>query len=242
MDKWGRVFFVPENNPVRLVTGFAYGSDPASMTLLPNPQSSPQVWIERQKSIIFSPYLSGSANLSTLQFGGARPGASEVYAQYSYVAGYCVTTLSQPATAGATEIYVTDPIGLTADVSGGLLGTIPGSVARIWDPAVEDGSTGGEEAVQVAPNWVAGTNPVLLSSPLLHNHAAGAGVSELPPEVHQAVVSLTVAWLCREDVSDENPYPSSFGPTIRESKSGGKAGGLVDHARAILHKYRPQVH
>ncbi len=84
---------------------------------------------------------------------------------------------------------------------------------------------------------------MLLAAPLANNHAAGAGVSELPAEVHQAVISLAVALLCREDVSDDEPYRGTpFGPTVRKSTKGGKAGGLVDHAEHVLHRYKPQVH
>jgi hypothetical protein len=65
----------------------------------------------------------------------------------------------------------------------------------------------------------------------------------MPPELHQAICELTVGLLMREDVSEEDPYGGTpFGPTVRESHSGGKAGGLVDHAREVLLRYRPKVH
>jgi hypothetical protein len=131
---------------------------------------------------------------------------------------------------------VADPTGLVAAQTGGLMGTIPGSVARIWEPGVE-------EAVQVSNSWVAGTNPVLLASPLQYAHAVGAGVSELPAEVHQALQCLAVALLMREDVSYEEPFGNTpFGPTVREAHSGGQAGGLIGNAREILTRYAPRVH
>jgi hypothetical protein len=234
VDRWGQIYIVPLNNPVRQVNAIAYGSDFQNLTLATLTTTNP--WIERQESIILS-QLTGGANLSSLQFGPpVRAGADEVYVQYSYVAGYCATALSAPATVGATQITVTDPTGLQPAVTGGLLGTIPGSVARIWDPGVE-------EAVQVAPNWTRGTNPVLLASPLQNAHAAGAGVSELPAEVHQAIEELAVGLLMREDVSFEEPFGQTpFGPTVRESHAGGTAGGLINHAREILLRYAPRVH
>jgi hypothetical protein len=234
VDRWGNMYIVPPHNPVRQLNALAYGSDFQNLSLLSN--LTAQTWIEAQKTLVISQVPQGGAYLGSLQFGGTRPGVDEVYAQYSYVAGYCTTVLTQPANAAATEIYVADPTGLQPPVTGGLIGTIPGSVARIWDP-------GYEEAIQVASGWTAGTNPVQLASPLQNAHAAGAGVSELPPEVHQAVCELTVGLLMREDVSEEDPYGHTpFGPTVRESSSGGKAGGLVDHAREVLLRYRPTVH
>jgi hypothetical protein len=245
VDRWGNVYIVPGNSPVRSVDGLAWGSDFQNLTVLSLP--STQVWVERTgraSSIIVAPYPAGySKGLSDFQFGGRRAAQDYVYVQYLYTAGYCVTTLAEDAISGATQINLTDPTGLQPGASSGLLGAIPGSIARIWDPADTSGSTGGEEAIRVSPAWVAGTNPVLLTAPLAHNHAAGAAVDELPPEVHQAVIALTVALLCREDTAGDEPFSrTSFGPTVRESKSGGKAGGLVDHAKLILHRYRPKVH
>lgn len=234
VDRWGNIYIVPANNPVRQLNALAYGGDFQNLSLISN--LAAQTWIEKGETIIVSQVPNGSAYLGSLQFGGTRPGLDSVYVQYSYVAGYCSTTLSQPAAAGATSITVADPTGLQAAVTGGLMGTIPGSIARIWDP-------GFEEAVQVANNWVAGTNPVTLASPLQNAHAVGAGVSELPPEVHQAVYELAVGYLMRDDISDEEPFSGApFGPTLREAHSGGKAGGIIDNAREVLLRYRPRVH
>lgn len=233
VDRWGNIYIVPPHSPVRQVNAVAYGSNFQNLSLISNLQA--QLWVEDQKTIIVSQVPNGGAYLGSLQFGGTRPGADSVYVQYSYVAGYCSTTLTAAANSGTSSLTVADPTGLQPPVTGGLLGTIPGSVARIWDPAYE-------EAVQVATGWT-GTNPVQLASALQSTHAIGAGVSELPPEVHQAVYELVIALLMREDVSDEEPYAGSpFGPSMRESRSGGKAGGLVDHAREILLRYRPMVH
>lgn len=233
VDRYGNIYIVPLNNPVRQVNAIACGGDFQNLSLLTLSPANP--WIERQESIIVS-QVAGGANLSSLQFGRGVTTCGEVYVQYSYVAGFCNTTLSQSATQGASQIFVNDPTGLQPAVTGGLLGTIPGSVARIWDP-------GFEEAVQVSPSWVAGTNPVLLAGPLQNAHAAGAGVSEMPAELHQAVQELAVGLLMREDVSFEEPFGNTpFGPTVRESHEGGQAGGLINHAREILFRYAPRVH
>ncbi len=233
VDRYGNIYIVPLNNPIRQVNAIACGRDFQNLALLTLSPANP--WIERQESIIVS-QVAGGADLSSLQFGRALTTCGEVYVQYSYVAGFCNTTLSAPASAGASQITVANPAGLVAAVTGGLLGTIPGSVARIWDP-------GAEEAIQVSNSWVAGTNPVLLASPLVNDHAAGAGVSEMPAELHQAVQELAVGLLMREDVSFEEPYGNTpFGPTVRESHEGGQAGGLINHAREILFRYAPRVH
>lgn len=230
----GNVYIVPLNNPIRQVQALAYGSNFQSLSLMTITSTNP--WIERQESLIVSPYT-GGANLSSLQFGPpTAPNADFAYVQFKYVAGYCTTTLAAPAAEGDTQLTLADTTGLVAAQTGGLLGTIPGSVARLWDP-------GFEEAVQVADNWVVGTNPVLLATPLRFDHAAGAGVSEMPAELHQAIQALTVALLMREDVSYEEPFGQTpFGPSVRESHSEGQAGGLVNNAREILTRYAPRVH
>lgn len=240
VDRWGNVYLVPNARPIRSVDGLAWGYSFQDMQVISNVAS--QTWVEKQETIIFQLNGVGTAGISNYQFGRARPTADEVYCAYAYTAGYCNTTVKVAASTGDTQIYLEDPTGLQPAVSGGLLGTIPGSTMRIWDPVNADGTSGGEEAIRVSPNWAAGSNPVLLASPLVNNHAVGAGVSEMPPEIHQAIVQLAVALLCREDVSDEAPYPGGFGPSVRSSKKGGKAGGLVDHAKHVLHRYRPFVH
>ena len=241
MDRRGNLYLVPNARPVRQVNGLAWGYSFQDMNLLDNPTG--QTWVEHQETIVFQLNSSSTPGMASLQFGRFRPHTGEVFVQYSCVAGYCCTTLTQSAVAGAQQLFVQDPTGLQPAVTGGLLGTIPGSVARIWEPVNTAGTNGGEEAVQVASNWVAGTNPVLLASPLVNNHAVGAGLSEMPPEIHQAIVSLTIGLLCRDDVSGDEPYSQTpYGPTVRKSKRGGKAGGLIDNAEGVLHRYRPRVH
>lgn len=240
VDRWGNISLVPTARPIRAVTGFAWGYDFQDLQVLDSPSS--QTWIEKGETITIQINPVGGQALTNIQFGRVMPQVDEVYVQCQYVAGYCNTTLAEAATANSSTLTLADPTGLQPAISGGLLGTIPGSVARIWEPVNAGGTSGGEEAVQVSNNWTGG-NPVALASPLVNNHAIGAGVSEMPPEVHQAVVCLTVALLCREDVSADEPYSQTpFGPTVRRSKRGGKAGGLVDTAEMILRRYRPRVH
>jgi hypothetical protein len=241
VDRWGDIYITPPHNPVRHVNALAYGSDFQNLSLISGLQA--QLWIDGDgRAFQVSQMPNGGSYLGSLQFGGTRPGADILYVQYSYVAGYCATTLTAAASSGASSLTVADPTGLQAPVTGGLIGTVPGSTVRIWDPLNPTASTGGEEAAQVASGWN-GANPVTLASSLANAHPIGAGVSELPPEIHTAVSELAIGLLCREDVTDEEPYGGTpFGPTVRQSHSGGKAGGLIDHAREVLLRYRPTVH
>ena len=58
-------------------------------------------------------------------------------------------------------------------------GRPPGNHPRLRGPPLGPRFRGSRA---VADNWVAGTNPVLLASPLQFDHAAGAGVSEMPAD------------------------------------------------------------
>lgn len=237
LDKWGRVFLHPSNTPVRQVTGFAYGANFQMLTQLTD---LTQTWVEDQRGIVVSAVPMRSQWSGTLEFGNLPPPGGEVYVEYSYVAGYCNTTLNASAAQGATSITVNDATGLQPPATG-LLGTLAGSTARIWDPAFE-------EAVVVGSGFTqsSGVTSVPLATPLLQAHTVTPGVtgqvsvSELPAECHEAVIALAVALLCRDDtVTEEEPYPGTpYGPTTRRGSSGGKAGGLVDTAWQLLDPYK----
>lgn len=231
IDRRGRIFLHPSNTPVRQVTGLAFGSD---FQLLSQLTDLTQVWVEDQRGIVVSAIPLRGTWAGTLEFGNVPPPGGEVYVEYTYVAGYCSTTLTAQAVQGASSITVADATGLQPPFTG-LLGTIRSSTARIWDPALE-------EAVVVGPSFTpsTGVTSVPLATPTIFPHEIGTSVSELPPEVHQAIVSLAVALLCRDDtVSEEDPYPGTpYGPTTRRGSSGGKAGGLVDTAWQLLDPYK----
>lgn len=226
-DRDGLLYLTPSNVPVRTVTAIAFGTDFQNLTLLTN---MTQTWVEDQRGIIVS-MMPNNAQLGGLQFGRAPAPDAQVYVEYQYVAGYANTTLSAPVTGGASSLTVTDPTGFVPPTTS-LVGTVQGSVARIWDPAFE-------EAVSVASSYVPGSTLVPTQNPLANAHAAGVQISEFPSEIRQAVICHAVALLMREDVSEEAPFPSTpFGPSARRSSSGGRAGGLVDHAMLLLEPYR----
>jgi hypothetical protein len=226
-DKDGLLYLTPANVPVRTVTALAYGTDFQNLTLLPN---MTQTWVEDARGIIVSMFPFNASYFGTLQFGSTPRVDSEVFIQYQYVAGFANTTLTQTANSGTSSLTVADSTGFVAPAST-LVGQLNGSVARIWDPSLE-------EAVSVASTY-AGGNVLPLQSPLTNTHAAGVVVSELPAEIRQAIICHAVALMLREDVSEEAPFPSTpFGPSARRSESGGKAGGLIDHAMLLLEPYR----
>lgn len=227
-DRDGLLYLTPSNVPVRSINGIAYGPDFKNLTLLTD---LTQTWVEDQRGIIVSMLPYNAKYMGQLQFGSIPRPDAEVFVQYQYVAGYANTTLAATATGGTSSVSVLDPTGFVAP-STSLVGTINGSVARIWDPGLE-------EAVAVAPGYTTGATTLPLQATLANSHAAGVMISEFPAEIRQAVICHAVALLLREDVSEEAPFPSTpFGPSARRSSEGGKAGGLVDHAMLLLEPYR----
>lgn len=234
VDRYGRIFLHPANVPVRQVTALAYGPNPQFMTTLTD---FTQVWIEDARGIVVSAIPFRGSFFGSLQFGLIPVDGTEVYVQIQYVAGYASTVLSATTASGATSLTVLDATGVQgASVpSVGLSASLPGSTLRIWDPA-------NEEAVTVSS---VNGNTLTLASATVNTHTVTAGpagqvgVSEMPPEIHQAIITLAVALMMREDVSSEDPFASSpFGPATRRSGSGGQAAGLLDNAYELLEPYR----
>lgn len=227
VNKWGQVMIHPSHNPIRSVTGLAYGSDPSLMTVLTNPT----YWIEDQRGLVVSLYPFGASFVGSLEFGSIPPQTMQCYVQIQYVAGYCNTYLTANAAADASSLTVADPTGLTPPATSLFSTSYGASVMRIWDPGLE-------EAVTVANNYTVGANPVSLAANTANAHSSGCQVSELPAEVRQAVVAYTSGLLCRDDAGEETPFPGSPGPTARRSASGGIAGGLIEEAERLLMPYR----
>jgi len=228
VNRRGQAFIHPSNNPVRRVTGIAFGPDPSIMTVMTDLSG---VWIEDQRGIVVSMVPVNGAFLGSLQFGSVPPPVIETYVTIQYVAGYGNTYLTAPAAAVATQLTVADPTGFVPPQTS-VFGTQTGaSIARIWEPGVE-------EAVKVDSTYTAGSNPLKLASGLTNAHTVGAQVSEFPPDAREAVIAYAVSLLLREDAGDEEPYPGSPGPTARRSASGGKGGGLIEEAERLLMPFR----
>lgn len=231
IDKYGRVFIHPDHNPVRAVTGLAYGSDWQNMTVLTD---LTQTWVEDNRGLVVSLIPMNASFLGTLQFGTVPTFAGQLYVTYSYVAGYANTYLTAAAAQNDAQLTVADATGFLPPVTSVLGTSIGASVARIWD-------AGAEEAVTVSSNYVAGNDPVLLSSGLLSAHAAsafGPQVSEIPAEARQAIATYAVALLLRQDASSDGPFAGSPGPAARRSGKGGYSGGLIGEAEKMLEPYK----
>lgn len=216
-DRQGMLSIHPSNNPVRKVTAVSYGPDPTSLTALTDLSG---VWIEDARQVtVAAPTRANWAGF--LQFGPPAGPSGLTWMQLTYTAGYASATLTGTANSGTSTLPVSNPAGI-----------MPGDVLRVWDPGVE-------EAVTVAAGYTVGSTSVPLASPLTQTHSAGAGVSGLPADIHQAVICHTVALLLREDVASEAPFADSqYGPSARRATSGGKAGGLLDEAERLLMPYR----
>ena len=236
----GRLFVRPRDIPIRSITSFSYGCDPAAMSSLPLPDSS--MWVEDGREVSFRPggaaaVFSGPA----LQFGAnPRPGLT-TYVTWSYVAGYPSTSLSTACTTAASSVTVTDPTGI-----------LPGDVLRIYDmgqPAAGQPPAGQNEALTVAstyvpalPTWPPTATSVPIAGTTTYAHLAGTMVTGMPRDILQAVIAYTVALLMREDVAAEAPAAMSpFTPAARTTGGGrgGQAGSLINDAYGWLERYAP---
>lgn len=227
ITRHGQVLLHPADHPVRQINGLAYGADFQNLTAL---SSLSQVWIEDNRGLVVS-ILPFRGTFSSIEFGAISQPGGEMFIQYQYVAGYACTQLASSAAQGASQIIVNDATGFVPPATS-LVGNLQGSVARIWDPGLE-------EAVTVGSSYTAGSATIPLASNLVNAHNAGTFVSELPADVRQAVICYAVGLLMRDDVTEDEPFSRTpYGPTARRSKSGGKAGGLVGEAEKLLHDYK----
>jgi hypothetical protein len=106
----------------------------------------------------------------------ALAASNQIFAKYTYVAGYANTTVVS-GTAGASTIVVADPIGI-----------IPGEMLRISDGA-------NSETVYVSSSYTYGNATITLASPLTFTHAAGAAIGNLPNAIKQACILITTAFI-----------------------------------------------
>lgn len=234
VDRQGRAYIHPSNYPVRSVTGLAFGGDPQNMSQLTD---LTQVWVEDQQGIVVSLIPMRGSFFGSLEFGGTVvPSSMYTFVQVAYVAGYVSTTLAASAASGDPQIVVKDATGILGPPTT-LIGSLPGSTLRIWDP-------GQEEAVSVASGYTLGNTTVPLASPLAHAHVSGTSpearvqVSEMPAPIHQAVIDMAVAMMLRQDTAGQEPFAGeSFGPAAKRSSSGGATAGLLDHAYEMLEPY-----
>lgn len=211
----GRLSFHAAHSPVRKVTALSYGSDPSSLAAVSDLSG---LWIEDDVQILTS--LAAVVGFPGLEFGPPRT-AGEVFVRMSYVAAYTSTVLAANAALGATSLTVADPTGI-----------YPGDVLRIWDPSRE-------EAVTVSSGYVPGTASVGLAGATTVAHSSGSGLSSLPADAHQAVISRAVSMLLRGDTAGDGDYADApFGPTGRTPSARSKVTELIAEATHLLRPYR----
>jgi hypothetical protein len=177
MDRKGRFKVHPSFGPVTAINDFAWGPLMGSLNTVPITVNN--AWPE-QDSIVFQAF--GAANVN--YFAGmqafnyivsGQPYDGEFYTQFTYTSGYPNSFTTATSNAGDTTLSLKDVTGL-----------YPLMNNTVWD-GVND------EYIQIASNYVPGTNPITLTSPLLYKHGSGVNVSTLPAIVKQACIHFTVA-------------------------------------------------
>ncbi len=177
-DRWGRLLIHPRFFPVVQLLNLWTGSDPGSLvaaTSLKSVEVAP-------KRIVIPAGGGGTALLTSssgpIQFGdggfGFRGAVDKppTYARWQYVNGFPVTSLAEPAAAGATEIQVVSSTGILA-----------GTPLRL-----EDGAD--REPVTVQWDSLGTTVPC---APLANAHLAGAWVTALPADIERAIGLIVTA-------------------------------------------------
>lgn len=216
----GRISYHPDHTPATALTGLQLGYSPNSL----NPVTDlTNFWIEDGRQIVGFPGGVTSPGFGALQFGAIVTSA-DVYAQWTYVAGFSNTLLGADTAAGATSITVADATGIVA-----------GQTLRIWDP-------GHEEAVTVATSYVSGstTVPVTTAAKFAHTGTATVpiGVSALPPGAHLAVILYAAALLQRPDSEHEDSFPATTVKPNTVLGAGRDGSGFINEAEHLLEELR----
>ncbi len=158
-------------NPVIEVQAFALATNPAFPAQTTSITAIDQIIFDSGQ--VFTVPIGGG--LPTSSFGGVSIAPNkQFFCQWTYVNGYANTLLAADVAVGDVSLTVVDATGI-----------YPGHPLRIFDPL-----NAADENLIVSA--VTGTT-VSLGAPLTFAHAAGVGVSALPPAIKQAVVQLTSA-------------------------------------------------
>lgn len=216
----GRISYHADHSPVTALIGLSLGSAPNALTAMTDLSG---LWIEDGVQIVGYPAGGAAPGMAALQFG-APVTASEIFARFTYVAGFVSPLLAATVAPGATSCTVTDATGIVA-----------GTVLRVWDP-------GSEEAVTVAPSYVSGstTVPIVGAFANAHNPTTTGAISiaNLTTTVRQAVTFYAMALLLRPDEGVGDAFPDSrVSPSIRANDSRKDGSGLVTEAIRLLQDY-----
>ena len=211
----GMIALHPNNNPIISLQSFEYGSDPLSLSSLPD---CSKVWFEDQQIII--PLASMSSTYSSqgpLAFGPYGAPRQQVYTRYQYTSGY-VNSLIASATAAATSLTVQSAAGIVAGMS-----------LRIYDGA-------SSEKVTVGSSYTYGSTTVPLTSALAYTHASGIALGNLPQAIKEATILVTTAFL---KVRGDRSLTMSITTQPSNNTSGGALyGSEIDLALQMISLYR----
>lgn len=145
-------------------------------------------------------------------FTGYRPG-TRLWAQWSYVNGFPVTSLASTSAAGDSSIVVADATGI-----------VPNQTLL----TIEDGRL----LERVAPSAVSGNT--LTVSPLMYAHQSGTGLSGLPDDIKEAILILISRY--------HDNWSLSMGAITHDGTGGKKPGKGPAHAlcepATLLRPYR----
>ena len=142
-------------NPIVSVLSVSVGRDPYNLTP-----------VSDLSQTLFEPWR---ITIPWQALRGVAVGRGRVWASWTYINGYPVTTLAAPVVAGATSITVGNPTGIMA-------GQTP--------LTIQDGKS----LETVTPTAVSGN--VLTVPPLFYAHQAGVGVNALPNDIQEATLLL----------------------------------------------------
>lgn len=172
MTPQGYISLHPFHNPIVSLEAFSYGVNPNQLYSF-DPSLA---WFEDQQIIIPMPQLLNDwTSQGPLQFG-LPPVGGQIFAKYTYVAGYVNTTIVS-AVAGDSSLVVANHEGIIA-----------GCMLRIYDGYKS-------QTVFVDESYVYGSTTVPLTAPLLHDHAAGVAIGNLPNAIKEACILITTAFL-----------------------------------------------
>ena len=210
----GTIVIHPKYHPIVAVTAFSYGYVPNQMTAMTDVSTA---WIEDQQFVF--PYAQVATTTSgPLSFSYPASNRQIMYAQYSYVNGYAITTTSTSLSAGSTSLTVVDPTGL-----------LPGTTFTLFDGELT-------ERVTVASTYTFGSTTVPLVSPLLNAHLAGISASALPAAIQEACILVTASYL---KVRGDSALTMGMGNRVGASVGFSSLQGPdMDHAKELLKPFR----
>lgn len=211
----GYVPLHPTNAPIISLSAFEYGADPNNMIALPD---CSKAYFESQQIII--PLSNLGLNYSSqgpLGFGFGYAPRQQLFTQYTYVAGFPNTTIVT-AVAAATSLIVADGTGFMA-----------GQHYRIYDGSKS-------ERITIANTYTYGSTTIPLTTPLLHSHAAGVAIGNLPNALKEACILITTAFLkMRGDSSMTMNLTTN--PTTNIGNQN-RYSGEISMALDMVNKYR----